>query len=203
MMDANLRPRQFHLDHLNIIDVIRRWTSSVVIGLNLCPFAKRVFQSDLIRYVVSEAADPEALRSDLADELKMLAAASIETVETTLLIHPHVLQRFMDYCDFLMEAERLVKALGFRGVIQIASFHPEFQFANTDAEAIENYTNRSPYPMLHLIREESISKVAATPDELLQIPKRNAEALRLLGRDVMLSLLEAAKAASRDSKNAI
>jgi hypothetical protein len=174
-----------------------------VIGLNLCPFAKRVFQGDLIRYVVSAAADPEALRSDLADELKTLAAAPTETIETTLLIHPRALGRFVDYCDFLVEADRLVKALGLRGVIQIASFHPEFQFANAEPDAVENYTNRSPYPMLHLLREESISKVAAAPDELLQIPKRNAAALRLLGRDALLSLLEAVKADSRDSTNAI
>jgi len=169
-----------------------------VIGLNLCPFAKHVFQGDLIRYVVSDASDPESLRSDLADELKALAASPIEKVETTLLIHPRVLQCFVGYCDFLVEAERLVKALCFRGVIQIASFHPEFQFANTEPDAVENYTNRSPYPMLHLLREESISKVAAAPDELLQIPKRNAAALQLLGRDAMLRLLKTVKTDSKD-----
>jgi len=138
---------------------------------------------------VSDTADPESLRSRLADELKMLAASPIEKIETTLLIHPRVLQRFRDYVDFLSEAERLVKALGLRGVIQIASFHPEFQFANTEPDAVENYTNRSPFPMLHLLREESISKVAADSDELFEIPKRNVAALRRIGRDEMKKLL--------------
>jgi hypothetical protein len=176
-------------DPLTIIDATRRWTSAVVIELNLCPFAKRVFQGDLIRYVVSDAVDPESLRSCLADELKTLAASPIETIETTLLIHPRVLQRFMDYADFLSEAERLVKGLGLRSVIQIASFHPEFQFANTEPDAVENYTNRSPFPMLHLLREESISKVAANSDELLEIPRRNVAALRRIGREEMKKLL--------------
>ena len=138
---------------------------------------------------MSDTADPESLRSRLADELKMLAASPIEKIETTLLIHPRVLQRFRDYVDFLSEAERLVKALGLRGVIQIASFHPEFQFANTEPDAVENYTNRSPFPMLHLLREESISKVAADSDELFEIPKRNVAALRRIGRDEMKKLL--------------
>jgi hypothetical protein len=95
----------------------------------------------------------------------------------------------MDFVDFLSEAERLVKSLGLRGVIQIASFHPEFQFANTEPDAVENYTNRSPFPMLHLLREESISKVAANPGELLEIPKRNVAALQQMGREEMKKLL--------------
>jgi hypothetical protein len=150
-----------------------------------------VFQGNLIRYVVSDATDPESLRSDLADELKILATSPIETLETTLLIHPHVLQRFADYCDFLAEAERLVKARGYRGVIQVASFHPEFRFANTEPDAVENYTNRSPHPMLHLLREESISKFAANEDALLDISRRNAAAMRMMGRAAMLNLLKA------------
>lgn len=188
------------MDQLAIIDATRRWTSAVVIGLDLCPFAKRVFQGDLIRHVVSEADDPELLRSHLADELKFLAASSINAVETTLLIHPRVLQRFDDYCDFLGEADRLVKLLGYRGVIQIASFHPEFQFANTEPDAVENYTNRSPYPMLHLLREESITKVAGKPDDLLQIPARNAATLRQMGLDKILALL---KATAVDAKKSV
>lgn len=169
---------------------MRRWIASIVIGLNLCPFAKRVFQGELIRYTVSDAADPESLRTNLGEELDALAAAPIGTIETTLLIHPRVLGNFDDYCDFLVEAERLVKTLGYRGVIQVASFHPDFQFANTAADAVENYTNRSPYPMLHLLREDSITKVAANPGELLDIPRRNAAALRALGRAALLSMLE-------------
>jgi hypothetical protein len=101
-----------------------------------------------------------------------------------------VLQRFADYCDFLVEAERLVKARGYRGIIQVASFHPEFRFANTEADAVENYTNRSPQPMLHLLREESISKVAENQDALFDISRRNAAAMRMMGRVAILSLLK-------------
>jgi hypothetical protein len=164
--------------------------------LDLCPFANRVFRGDLIRYVVSEAVDPELLRSQLADELNTLATSPIESIETSLLIHPCVLQQFEDYCDFLTEAERLVKRLRLRGVIQIAGFHPEYQFAETEQDAVENYTNRSPYPMLHLLREESVTKVAANPDDLLQIPRRNVTLLRQMGRDKLLSLLKVVHADS-------
>jgi hypothetical protein len=190
------------IEHCAVIDATRRWISFVVIGLDLCPFAKRVFEAGLIRYVVSEATDSELLRTQLADELKTLAASPALTIETTLLIHPGVLARFEDYCDFLVEAERLVKLLGFRGVIQIASFHPEFQFANTGRDDVENYTNRSPFPMLQL-REESVSKVAANPDELYQIPVRNAARLRRMGRGEVLKLLTAVDAESKETKNAI
>jgi hypothetical protein len=185
------------LDHRVIIDATRCWISAVVIGLDLCPFAKRVFEGGLIRYAVSEADESELLRTQLGDELKTLAASRIETIETTFLIHPWVLKRFEDYCDFIVEAERLVKVLGFRGVIQIANFHPEFQFANTERDDVENYTNRSPYPMLHLLREESVSKVAANPDELYRIPVRNVASLRRIGRDEVLKIL------SKETKNAI
>jgi uncharacterized protein len=179
------------LDKPAIIDATGRWISSIVIGLNLCPFASRVHQGNLIRCVVSEATDSEALRSDLADELKLLKASPIESIETTLLIHPGVLERFDDYCDFLVEAQRLVNSRGYRGVIQLAGFHPAYRFENTEPDAVENFTNRSPYPMLHLLREESISKVAGNPDELLEIPKRNARTLRAMGRAKLDSLLAA------------
>jgi hypothetical protein len=162
-----------------------------------------VFEAGLIRHVVSDAVDQESLRSVLADELKTLAASPVETIETTLLIHPLVLQRFDDYCDFLAEAERLVKALGYCGVIQIASFHPDFQFAHTEADAVENYTNRSPFPMLHLLREQSISNIAANPDELLDIPRRNAAALRTIGRAAMLNLLRAIDADPKERTHAL
>jgi hypothetical protein len=178
------------VDKRAVIDSTRRWVSSIVIGLNFCPFAKRVFQEDRIRFVVSDACDSEALRSDLSEELTTLASSPLEAIETTLLIHPGTLERFDDYCDFLAEAERLVKRRGYRGVIQVASFHPEYRFASAAPDAVENYTNRSPYPMLHLLREESISRVAERPDDLLEIPKRNAETLRCMGRERVLELLE-------------
>jgi len=171
------------------IDGTRRWISSVVIGLNLCPFARPVFEGDKIRYVVSDAGDEATLLKDLADELEALACSPVSRVETTLLIHPRVLRNFLDYNDFLGVAERLVLDLGLRGTIQIASFHPDYQFAGTDPEAVENYTNRSPHPMLHLLREESISQVASDPAGLLDIPLRNVETMRGLGRENILEKL--------------
>jgi hypothetical protein len=164
----------------------------VVIGLNLCPFAGRVFQGDLIRFVVSDAADNEDLRSDLANELTLLATApraGSSAIETTMLIHPNVLARFDDYCYFLEVAKSLIRTRGLRGVIQIASFHPHFQFDGAAPGAVENYTNRSPYPMLHLLREQSIAAAAeANPDELIEIPKRNVAKLRLMGLEKILDL---------------
>lgn len=165
-----------------------------MIGLNLCPFAKRVFQGELIRYAVSEATDAEVLRTDLGNELAFLAAEPITVVETTLLIHPQALERFADYCDFLAEAERLLKSRGFVGVIQIASFHPQYQFEGSEPDAVENFTNRSPYPMLHLLRELSVSNVAEEAGDLSEIPRRNAALLRRLGRDKLLQLLKSENA---------
>jgi hypothetical protein len=119
--------------------------------------------------------------------LSALAAAPRAEVETTLLIHPGVLTAFADYNDFLPAADALVRRLGLRGVIQIASFHPDYRFAGTDPDAVENYTNRSPYPMLHLLREASVTEVAADPDYLAGIPARNVALLRRLGRDEVLA----------------
>jgi uncharacterized protein len=174
-----------------VIDVTRRWVSEVVIGLNLCPFARRVFEGGLVRFAVSAAADEEALLADLAGELTALAAATRSAVETTLLIHPGALSDFLDYNDFLATADELVRDLGLRGTIQIASFHPRYQFAGTTPDAVENYTNRSPYPMLHLLREEGISEVANDPEALLGIPERNIATLNRLGRERILELLRA------------
>ncbi len=174
------------MDRESVIDHTRRWIASVVIGLNLCPFAQRVFLADRIRYVVSDAEDEAALFQQLATELETLATASIATVETTLLIHPRVLADFLDYHDFVGMGERLIEDLGLEGVIQIAGFHPKYQFADTEPEDVENYTNRSPYPMLHLLREESITAVAGDPEALDAIPQRNIETMRTLGREKIL-----------------
>lgn len=178
------------MDDQAIIADTRRWISSMVIGLNLCPFAQRVFDADTIRYVVSAAEDDRTLLDDLAGELSTLVSSPISRVETTLLIHPRVLGNFLDYNAFLDVAEALVEDLGLRGTIQIASFHPHYRFAGTDADAVENYSNRSPYPMLHLLREESITKVAGDPDELREIPRRNIETLRSLGKEKILERLK-------------
>ena len=173
-----------------VIDATRRWIESVVIGLNLCPFAQRVFEGDKIRYVVSDAGDEASLTKALIDELLALASAPIEQVETTMLIHPRAFTSFLDYNDYLDVAEQTIDDLGLTGVIQIASFHPDYQFAETDADDVTNYTNRSPYPMLHLLREESVSAVAGNEEELLAIPRRNVETLRALGVQQMRARLD-------------
>jgi hypothetical protein len=179
------------MDKQTVISRTRDWIAAIVIGLELCPFAQRVFQAGRIRYFVTDAEDEAVLATDLARELEVLASSPISCVETTLLIHPRALQNFVDYNDFVGATEGLIKDLGLRGTIQIAGFHPEYQFAGTKADAVENYTNRSPYPMLHLLREQSISVVAADPDALGEIPRRNIETLRRLGREKILEKLRA------------
>jgi hypothetical protein len=179
------------LNKQTVIEDTRRWIDSIVIGLNLCPFAQRVFKTDRIRYAVSEAETAQELLGDLARELEYLAVTPITSVETTLLIHPRALVDFPDYNDFLDCGEQLIEELGLRGTIQLASFHPDYQFAGADVGAVENYTNRSPYAMLHLLREVSISQVAGDPNELLEIPRRNVETLRSIGKENMLEKLKA------------
>lgn len=160
----------------------RDWLQQAVIGLNLCPFAKAVYAKRQIRYSLSSARDTDALLNDLCDELQLLAAADPGQIDTTLLIHPQVLADFGDYNDFLAIAELTVRNFGLEGVIQIASFHPEYQFDNSLPDDIENYTNRSPYPMLHLLREESIARAVDGIEDADEIVERNLEKLRLLGK---------------------
>lgn len=142
-----------------------RWLERAVIGLNLCPFAKAVYVKGQVHCVVSSAADLEALRDDLLNELRNLVALAPSVRDTTVLVVQNLLQDFYDYNDFLNVADDCLLALDLEGVIQIASFHPQYQFAGTDEDDITNFTNRSPYPTLHLIREASIDRaVAAFPD---------------------------------------
>lgn len=164
-----------------IVRGTRHWLEKAVIGLNLCPFAKPVHARDQIRCVVSEAETPEELLADLIEELQTLAAAEPEEIETTLLIHPRVLNDFLDYNDFLGVAEEAVADLGLEGVIQVASFHPRYQFAGTEPDDVTNYTNRSPYPTLHLLREASVEKAVAAVSDPAEIYQRNMETLRRLG----------------------
>jgi uncharacterized protein len=166
-----------------IIATTRAWIEQAVIGLNLCPFAKAVYVKEQIRYVVSPAQDTEQLRADLACELRALHASDPQKIDTTLLIHPQVLTDFLDYNDFLAEADAEVDAAGLSGEIQIASFHPEYRFADSSDDDIENFTNRSPYPILHLLRESSIDRAVAAFPEADMIYEKNMETLRRLGRD--------------------
>jgi hypothetical protein len=164
-----------------IIDVVRAWLEKAVIGLNLCPFAKSVYIRNRVRFMVSEAATPQALAEDLVKELSVLHAADAKQIDTTLLIHPHVLQDFSEYNDFLGVADTLLDELGLTGELQVASFHPHYQFAGTRADDITNYTNRSPFPILHLLRESSIETAIAAYPDTDEIYQNNMETLRRLG----------------------
>ena len=159
------------------------WLERAVIGLNLCPFAKAVHVKRQIRYVVSMATTPEALADELVRELEYLAEANAEVVDTTLLIHPNVLQDFLDFNDFLEVADGIVDELELDGILQVASFHPQFQFENTELDDISNYTNRSPYPTLHLLREDSVERAVAAFPEELEIASANIATLEKLGHD--------------------
>ena len=160
-----------------------------MVGLNLCPFAKRELVQDRIRFSVTEAVTEEQLLMDLQAELELLD--SNEAVETTLLIHPKVLQDFYNYNQFLSQADSLLAQMGLVGVYQIASFHPDYQFGGTEPDDVENYTNRSPYPMLHLIREENLEQAIVNYPDSDQIPEHNIALLKSLGRDKIQALLQA------------
>jgi hypothetical protein len=152
-----------------------------VIGLNLCPFAKTVHVKGQIRWVLSAATDTEALLAKLLAELQHLAAADPEQIDTTLLVHPQVLNDFADFNDFLGIADAALQELGLEGTLQIASFHPQYRFAGTRANDLGNHTNRSPFPTLHLLRESSIDRAVAAYPEAEAIFERNIETLRRLG----------------------
>lgn len=161
----------------------RAWVDRAVIGLNLCPFAKAPQVKGQVRYVVSTADDPAALLADLVAELERLAEAPPERLETTLLIHPRVLTDFAEYNDFLAVAEDTVAELDLEGVLQVASFHPQYQFDGTEPDDITNATNRSPYPTLHLIREDSIDKAVAAFPDAEAIYEVNMATMERLGPD--------------------
>ena len=163
------------------IQATRTWLEKAVIGLNLCPFAKAVHLKQQIRWVVSLASDEAALRDELIRELEHLRDCVPDEVDTTLLIHPFVLRDFADYNNFLNIADAAIAQLGLNGEIQIASFHPDYQFAGTAANDIDNFSNRSPLPMLHLLREASVAKAVAAFPDAADIYGRNIETLRRIG----------------------
>ncbi len=163
------------------IAATRLWLERAVIGLNLCPFAKAVHVKGQIRYVLSEATTPEALVEDLVAELNLLAETNADKTDTTLLIHPQVLNDFLDYNDFLEVADAVVEELELDGDIQVASFHPHYQFEGTQPDDITNYSNRAPYPTLHLLREASVEKAVAAFPDAENIFGKNIETLEKLG----------------------
>ena len=170
-------------DHALFINATRTWLERAVIGLNLCPFAKAVHSRHQIRFQVSSATTTSALLADLTDEMRMLSEGDPQILDTTLLIHPDVLADFLDYNDFLALADQALEDLQLDGILQIASFHPQYQFAGTQPDDIDNYTNRSPYPTLHLLRESSIDRAVEAFPDAASIFERNIETLHKLGHD--------------------
>lgn len=167
---------------------IQHWVETVVVDLNLCPFAQRELRLNRVRFVVADAVTEQALLSCLEEELDRLDNEA--SVETTLLIHPNVLLDFIDYNNFLGSADALLARTDREGVYQIASFHPDYQFAGTAPSAAENYTNRSPYPVLHLLREVSLERAIADYPDVDQIPQRNIERMNNLGTTALQQLLK-------------
>jgi hypothetical protein len=177
------------MDTEDVVARTRHWLERAVIGLNLCPFAKAVHAKGQVRWVVSGAQDDDALLHDLVHEMRHLAAADPKRTDTTLLIHPQALTDFDRFNQFLDRADAALKALDLDGVLQVASFHPDYRFAGTDNDDITNATNRSPFPTLHLLREDSIERaVVATPDAA-HIYERNIATLERLGPEGWAALM--------------
>ena len=178
---------------LNAVDPIaatQAWLEKAVIGLNLCPYAKAVHGKGQIRWVHSPATTVQALLLALTQELQLLANADAEVIDTTLLVHPQVLGDFLDFNDFLDVADAALDELGLDGTLQIASFHPQFQFAGTAPDDVGNFSNRAPFPTLHLLREASIDRAVAAFPEAASIYDRNIETLEGLGTDGWKRLME-------------
>ncbi|HEY0466093.1 MAG TPA: DUF1415 domain-containing protein [Polyangiaceae bacterium] len=172
----------------------RAWLTEIVIGLELCPFAKPVHVKGQIRYFVSSSETAESLLQDLLSELGTLADADPSRIDTTLLIHPRALPDFLEYNDFLSVAEFALEDLGLAGQLQIASFHPDYRYAGNAAHDLANYVTRSPYPMLHLLRETSVDRAVALFPDASSIVEKNKQTLRRLGqsgwRRLMAGVLE-------------
>ena len=164
-----------------VLDKTRLWLEKAVIGLNLCPFAKAVYVKNQVRLVVSHARHADDLLEELDRELDLLAATPAEEVDTTLLIHPTLFEDFLDFNDFLEIAEGVVDEHGLEGVVQLASFHPRFQFEGTEPEDMGNYTNRAPFAILHLLREDSVERAVEAFPEAEAIFEQNIEVLEKLG----------------------
>ena len=166
-----------------VIAATRQWLEKAVIGLQLCPFAASPHLNNRVRYAVSEQRSSVGLLEEFSHELQTLQDVDASTCETTLLIHPQVLNDFRDYNDFLEECEDALVELGFEGELQVASFHPLYRFAGSREQDIENFTNRSPYPMLHLLREASVARAVASFPGVDDIGEKNMDTLRRLGHE--------------------
>lgn len=181
------RPSEIRNDE-EIVLSVRQWVNTFVMEMNLCPFAKYEMLNNRVRFATTRAITEEQLLMSLQDELELLN--SDPSVETTLLIHPNVLQDFYDYNQFLSNADNLLLEMGLEGTYQIASFHPDYQFGGTNPDDAENYTNRSPYPLLHLIREASLERAIVEYSDVDQIPIRNVALMNSLGHNKLQTLFE-------------
>ena len=177
------------LNESEVIGAVQHWVSSLVVGMNLCPFAGRELMRNRVRFTVTEAATEERLLMALQAELELLDNDA--SVETTLLIHPLVLGDFPDYNQFLNYADSLLEQMQREGIYQIASFHPDYQFEGTGPDDAENYTNRSPYPLLHLLREESLERAISSYPDVGAIPVRNIQLMNSMGQGKLKALLQA------------
>jgi len=177
--------------HQQVISSVRHWVENIVIGLDLCPFARRELIANRLHFSVSDAVTSEQLLQDLQTALQQLVDSP--AIETTLLIHPDVLQDFSDYNQFLDAADALLCEMDLEGVYQIASFHPAYQFYGTEAEDARNYSNKSPYPMLHLLNEASVEKAIANYPDSDLIPERNEALLESLGVEYLQLLCSQAQ----------
>ncbi len=166
-----------------ILTQTRHWLEKAVIGLNLCPFAKAVYVKNQVRLVVSKARHADDLLEELDRELDLLVATPATEIDTTLLIHATLFEDFLDFNDFLEVAEGVVDEHGLEGVIQLASFHPNFQFEGTEVDDISNYTNRAPFAILHLLREDSVERAVEAFPQAEAIFEQNILTLEKLGRD--------------------
>jgi hypothetical protein len=164
-----------------VLAATRQWLEKAVIGLNLCPFAKAVYVKNQVRLVVSQARHADDLLEELDRELDLLVATPAEEIDTTLLIHPTLFQDFLDFNDFMEIAEGVVDEHELEGVVQLASFHPKFQFEGTEPDDLGNYTNRAPFAILHLLREESVERAVQAYPDAEGIFERNIETLNQLG----------------------
>lgn len=190
-----LNPLEDSAAAAEIVASTQVWLERAVIGLNLCPFAKSVHVRKQIRYAVTSAQTADELLAELENELHLLAATDSKVLDTTLLIHPQAMVDFLDFHFFLAEADAAIRNLGFDGVFQIASLHPQYEFAGSDSGDIDNFTNRSPYPTLHLLREASIDRAVASFPDAADIFEKNIDTMNRLGHEGWhrLWLHEAAK----------
>ena len=167
------------------------WVKDFVVGLNLCPFARPLLASDALRLTVCEATEDGIVAGALLDEIELIQKMSEAEIATTLVVFPNALQRFDDYLVFLEGAQQLIEEMGLLGVLQLASFHPDYQFAGEPIESASHFTNRAPFPMIHLLREDMVTRALETYPNPELIPERNIQKLEDLGLERLQQMLTA------------